>query len=313
MRKIYGIGETVLDIIFKNDTPQAAKPGGSVLNSLVSMGRIGMPVSFISDYSQDDVGELVERFLKNNGVNTRLVHRFKKGNTSLAMAFLDENNDAHYTFYKNKPAERIDIKLPEIKKGDIIQYGSFYAIWTEIRRRFRNFIRDAKDNGAIVLYDPNFRKTHIPELVKLKPLIIDNIEISTLIRGSDQDFRNIFGTGSADDTWNIISNHCKCMIYTANEEGVFVRTPSFSGKFPVKKITPLSTIGAGDSFNAGVITSLFEKRIRAEQLTELTETEWSEIISVAVDFATDVCCSYNNYVSESFANEFISARARTKK
>jgi len=103
------------------------------------------------------------------------------------------------------------------------------------------------------------------------------------------------------------------MIYTANEEGVFVRTPSFSGKFPVKKITPLSTIGAGDSFNAGVITSLFEKRIRAEQLTELTETEWSEIISVAVDFATDVCCSYNNYVSESFANEFISARARTKK
>jgi len=313
MRKIYGIGETVLDIIFKNDTPQAAKPGGSVLNSLVSMGRIGMPVSFISDYSQDDVGELIERFLKNNGVNTHLVHRFKKGNTSLAMAFLDENNDAHYTFYKNKPAERIDIKLPEIKKGDIIQYGSFYAIWTEIRRRFRNFIRDAKDNGAIVLYDPNFRKTHIPELAKLKPLIIDNIEIATLIRGSDQDFRNIFGTRSADDTWNIISNHCKCLIYTANEEGVFVRTPSFSGKFPVKKITPLSTIGAGDSFNAGVITSLYEKRIRAEQLTELTETQWSEIISIAVDFATDVCCSYNNYVSESFANEFISARVRIRK
>jgi fructokinase len=313
MRKIYGIGETVLDIIFKNDIPQAAKPGGSVLNSLVSMGRIGLPVSFISDYSRDDVGELIERFLKNNGVNTSLVHRFKKGNTSLAMAFLDENNDAHYTFYKNKPAERIDIKLPEIKKGDIIQYGSFYAIWTEIRRRFRNFIRDARDNGAIVLYDPNFRKTHIPELAKLKPLIVDNIEISTLIRGSDQDFRNIFGTESADDTWSIISNHCKCLIYTANEEGVFVRTPSFAGKFPVKKITPLSTIGAGDSFNAGVITSLFEKRIRAEQLTELNEEQWGEIISVAVDFATDVCCSYNNYISEPFANEFISARVRIKK
>ena len=309
MRKIYGIGETVLDIIFKNDNPQAATPGGSVLNSLVSMGRIGLPVSFISDYSSDDVGEIIERFLKNNGVDTSSVHRFHKGNTSLALAFLDENNDAHYTFYKNKPDERIDIKLPEIEKGDIVQYGSFYAIWTEIRRRFRNYIRDARDAGAIVFYDPNFRKAHISELVKLKPLIIDNMEISNLIRGSHQDFRNIFGTESADETWRITKNYCSCLIYTASEDGVYVRTPSFSAKFPVRKITPLSTIGAGDSFNAGIITSLYDRGIMAEQIRELTETEWEEIISVAVNFATDVCLSYNNYISELFANEYIKTRA----
>ncbi len=47
MRKIYGIGETVFDIIFKNGQPQAAKPGGAMLNSSVSLGRIGLPVSFI--------------------------------------------------------------------------------------------------------------------------------------------------------------------------------------------------------------------------------------------------------------------------
>jgi fructokinase len=46
MRKIYGIGETVLDIIFKNGQPQAAKPGGAMLNSMVSLGRIGNPGSF---------------------------------------------------------------------------------------------------------------------------------------------------------------------------------------------------------------------------------------------------------------------------
>ena len=46
MRKIYGIGETVLDIIFKDGQPQAAKAGGSVLNSMVSMGRMELPVIF---------------------------------------------------------------------------------------------------------------------------------------------------------------------------------------------------------------------------------------------------------------------------
>ena len=77
MRKIYGIGETVLDIIFKNGQPQAAKAGGSVLNSVISMGRIGLPVSFISEYGRDDVGNLIDTFLKDNGVNTSAVHRRK--------------------------------------------------------------------------------------------------------------------------------------------------------------------------------------------------------------------------------------------
>ena len=101
MRKIYGIGETVYDIIFKDGAPQAAKPGGSVLNSMVSLGRTGLPVSFISEYGRDDVGSLIDRFLNDNGVNTSSVYRYNDANTSLALAFLDEKNDAHYTFYKD--------------------------------------------------------------------------------------------------------------------------------------------------------------------------------------------------------------------
>ena len=92
MRKVYGIGETVLDIIFKGGQPQAAKAGGSVLNSVVSMGRMSLPVSFISEYGVDDVGELIDSFLNENGVNTSSVHRFEDGSTSLALAFLDENS-----------------------------------------------------------------------------------------------------------------------------------------------------------------------------------------------------------------------------
>ena len=80
MRKIFGIGETVLDVIFKEGQPQAAKAGGSVLNSVVSMGRIGLPVSFISEYGADDVGDIIDSFLNMNGVNTSSVHRYDDGN-----------------------------------------------------------------------------------------------------------------------------------------------------------------------------------------------------------------------------------------
>jgi fructokinase len=301
MRKIYGIGETVLDIIFKDGQPQAAKAGGSVLNSVVSMGRMGLPVSFISEYGQDDVGSLIDNFLRSNGVNTSFVYRYNQGSTALALAFLNERNDAHYSFYKDYPGNRLDVDFPAIEKDDIVQCGSFYAIWPEIRDKFKYFVRNAYDKGALVIYDPNFRKTHLSELDSLRPLITENIKITCLLRGSDEDFKNIFDVDNADEAWEVVRKFCKCLVYTENVEGVSVRTTSFSGKFPVKKINPVSTIGAGDNFNAGMITSIYRNKIKRDQLEKLTEKEWSKIIATAVDFATHVCLSYENYISTKFA------------
>jgi fructokinase len=304
MRKIYGIGETVLDIIFKDGQPQAAKAGGSVLNSVVSMGRIDLPVSFISEYGLDDVGTLIDNFLKSNGVDSSHVHRFSDGSTALALAFLNEKNDAHYSFYKDFPAKRLDVEFPEIYKEDIIQCGSFYAIWPEIREKFKKFIQNANDKGALILYDPNFRPTHLSELDSLKPMILENMKFASILRGSDEDFKNIFGVQSADEAWKVVKDYCKCLVYTANVEGVYVRSTAFSGKFPVQKITPVSTIGAGDNFNAGMITSIYQNDFKRDQLEHLGEKEWSKIINTAVSFATHVCLSYENYISEEFAKEF---------
>jgi fructokinase len=301
MRKIYGIGETLLDIIFKDNQPQAAKAGGSVLNSVVSMGRMNLPVSFISEYGLDDVGNLIDNFLKSNGVNSSHVHRFSDGSTALALAFLDEKNDAHYSFYKDFPAKRLDVEFPVIYQDDIVQCGSFYAIWPEIREKFKQFIRSAKENGGLVLYDPNFRPTHLSELDTLKPMIVENMQMCSLLRGSDEDFKNIFGVNTPDAAWEVVRNYCKCLVYTANVEGVYVRTPSFSGKFPVQKITPVSTIGAGDNFNAGMITSIYRNDIKKDELEKMGEKEWSKVITSAVAFATHVCMSYENYISQEFA------------
>jgi fructokinase len=303
MSRIYGIGETVLDIIFKEGQPQAAKAGGSVLNSVVSLGRLDLPVSFLSEYATDDVGKLIDDFLIQNGVDTSCVHRYNEGSTALALAFLNERNDAHYTFYKDYPGKRLDIDFPVIEEEDIVQCGSFYAIWPEIREKFRTFISGAHGKGALVLYDPNFRRSHLSELDQLKPLIIENMEVSGMVRGSDEDFRNIFGADTPDNAWEEVRNYCKCLVYTANDKGVFVRTPSFSGKFPVQKIKPVSTIGAGDNFNAGLIYSIHRKKIRRDQIERLTKDDWSNVIGTAVAFATHVCLSYENYISPEFARE----------
>ncbi len=303
MRKIYGIGETVFDIIFKNGQPQAAKAGGAMLNSTISLGRIGLPVFFISEYASDNVGKIIDSFLSENGVGTNYVDHFTHGKTKLALAFLNERNDANYTFYQDYPEKRLNIDFPMIRKDDIILCGSIYAITSEIRKKFMMLTTTAKENGAIVIYDPNFRPTHSSDLEILKPMIIENMQTATLIRGSDEDFKNIFGANTPDEAFNVVRKYCNCLVYTANAEGVYVRTNSYAGRFAVKAIKPVSTIGAGDNFNAGMMAAIYRNQITIDQLDKMGEEVWSKVISMGVDFATNVCLSYDNYISLELAKE----------
>ena len=73
MAKVFGIGETVYDILFKNNAPVGAVPGGSVYNSIVSLGRAGVPAAFISEVGNDRVGEIILEHLRDSGVDTSAV------------------------------------------------------------------------------------------------------------------------------------------------------------------------------------------------------------------------------------------------
>ena len=70
MRKIIGIGETILDIIFRNNQPSHADPGGSTFNTLISLGRLGEPATFISEIGKETVVDVIIDFRKKNGVFT---------------------------------------------------------------------------------------------------------------------------------------------------------------------------------------------------------------------------------------------------
>ncbi|MBN2272855.1 MAG: carbohydrate kinase [Bacteroidales bacterium] len=304
MRKIYAIGETVLDIIFKNNQPFAAKAGGACLNSSVTLGRLNIPVSFIGEYGLDEVGNLIDKFLKENNVSTQYVYRYYDGKSSLALAFLNENNDASYDFYKFYPQRRLDISFPEIQPDDIVMFGSIYAVTPEVREKLLGFVKQARKKKAIVIYDPNFRKSHLNDLPKLKPLILENLSLANIVRGSNEDFSFILGVNNAEEVYEQISEKTPNLLYTANIKGVWLYTPFLHKQFPVHTIQPISTIGAGDNFNAGIAYSIYKLGIRHSDIDRLDENVWTDIIRTAVDFATQVCLSYDNYISFEFAENY---------
>ena len=305
MRKVFGFGDTVLDIIFKDGQPRAAKPGGSVLNAFVSLGRLGWKPCFVSEYGQDNVGRLIEDYLVENGVNTRYVNRFNNGQSALAMAFLDDDNNANYTFYKNFPAERLQ-ELPEdIAADDIILFGSIYASSREVRTSVLRFLEMGRERGAIILYDPNFRRAHLAELEELKPRIIENLNYADIIRGSDEDFQLIFGADRTEKVREIIDNGTKLLFYTQNSRHVKVLLNSLETSIPAEKIEPVSTIGAGDNFNAGIIHWLLKNGVTRAGLQLLKEGDLGGMAATGIKFATDVCLGFDNCVSHDFAREML--------
>ena len=301
--RIFAIGETVFDIIFKDGKPVASTPGGSMLNTAVSLGRLGLDVYFISEYGKDVVGNLVDDFLRSNGVNTGYACRYDGFPSSLALAFLNNSNNAEYSFYKRYPANRLDAAFPELTANDIVIYGSFYGIEPDIYSRLKPFLEQAHTKNALVIYDPNFRKAHLSGMDTYRPIMMENFAHADIIKGSDEDFAHIFGARSADETWQIIRNMCNMLVYTANKDDVKLYIPDVMDSYPVPPIMPVSTIGAGDTFNAGLIYGLATHHIGRDELNHLTRKQRADIIGYAIRFAGHVCMSYANYVSPEFVNE----------
>ena len=306
MRKVIGIGETILDIIFKDEQPIGAVPGGSVFNGVISLGRAGIKAAFISETGNDRVGRKIIKFLEDNHVDATSMNVYPESKSPISLAFLDEKNDAEYIFYKDHPHDRLDFVLPDIQPDDIVMFGSYYAVNPVIRPQVQGFLEYARDKGAILYYDVNFRSSHRDEVMKLNANILENLEYADIVRGSQEDFEVMFNKRDAETVYKAqISFYCKDFIYTQGSGPVEVRgTGGFARQYPATQMQTVSTIGAGDNFNAGFIYGLIKYGITHEMLDAgLTAEQWDGLINLAQQFSANVCQSINNSIDQDFANE----------
>lgn len=302
MRKIVGIGETILDIVFRNNQPTKAVPGGSVFNCLVSLSRTGVPVEFVSEIGQDHTGSLILQFMSDEHICTDYIRVYEGRRTAVSLAYLNERNDADYVFYKDYPQERNLLNLPTLRKDDILIIGSFYAIDPLLREAVNRLIQRAKEAQAIIYYDPNFRPSHKESLDMLMPMLEENFDCATVVRASKEDFQYIFGMSRAEEVYaKKMKSHCVNMICTAGGDSLTLCTPAGTKTYEIPQVTPVSTIGAGDNFNAGFLYGLMAGNIGFDDLASLEESRWDEAIGNGLKFSAEVCCSYDNYISTEFA------------
>lgn len=304
MRKIFGIGETIYDILFREGTPVAAVPGGSVFNGLISLGRAGLDCTFITEIGADQVGQYILGFMQENGINTDYVSCYQGKKTAVSLAFLDDKGDAHYSFYKDYPNNRLDFEMPLIQANDIVAFGAYFALNPVLQDKVKPFLNYAKKQGAILYYDLNFRDNHAHEVESLRDTFKENFAIADIVRGSHEDFINVYGHDDCNKIYDEISHYCPRFICTRGKDGVLVVDHGREYSFCSRPIVPVSTIGAGDNFNAGILYGLVKEGIVRDNLDNITQDEWSRMIEYGIEFGTEVCMSTSNYVSVEFAKRF---------
>jgi fructokinase len=286
-KRVIGIGETVLDILFKNDQPQKAVPGGSTFNSIVSLGRAGVSCAMVTEVGGDHIGDIICCYLSENGVSSEYVCRHEHVKSHISLAFLNEHNDAQYVFYKDHAAVSLDGVLPVFCKDDVVLFGSFFAINPVIRPVVGDLLRDARKVGAWLYYDVNFRKPHIADLPDVMPNIEENMSLADVVRGSMEDFGYLYGLQNGDAIYERVSHHCSTFILTDGEKPICVYTPEGCETYPVQAIETVSTVGAGDNFNAGYIYALLQG-----------SHDQASRIKMAQRWSQDVCRQIGNSISD---------------
>lgn len=303
MRKVIGIGETMLDIIFKNGKPIEAVPGGSTFNGIVSLGRAGVKTVFVSETGNDRVGEYVRDFLRDNNVDTSAINVFQETKSPVSLAFLDKDNNADYIFYRDQKHDHMDFTYPDIQKDDIVVFGSFYAVNPALRPQVSGLLDFARQRGAIIYYDVNFRKAHQADVMKVTPNLIDNLEYADIVRGSKEDFEVLYKKDSAERVYRAeTSFYCKRFIYTDGPNPVSVFSNNgFHKEYVMPKTETVSTIGAGDNFNAGFIYGMIKYGVTRDDVEQgLSEDVWDKLIATATAFSADCCKDIFNYISKEF-------------
>ncbi|MBM6993803.1 MAG: carbohydrate kinase [Prevotella sp.] len=227
---------------------------------------------------------------------------------------LPDTSDAEYIFYKDHPHDQLDFAYPDIQPDDIVIFGSFYAVNPAIRPQIVALLEEARSHGAIIYYDVNFRQSHKHEVMKITPNLLENLEYADFVRGSHEDFEVLYRMTDPDKVYNAeISFYCKRFIYTQGRGPVELRAENgLRRSYPAFETDTVSTIGAGDNFNAGFIYGLVKHGITRQQIEQgLTPEQWDCLIACAQEFSSECCKSLFNYVSKEFGERKKGEKSRS--
>jgi fructokinase len=112
-------------------------------------------------------------------------------------------------------------------------------------------------SGRVMMIDPNIRPSFIRDATAYRARIGRMIAMADIVKVSDEDLRWLEGEGeTAALARRLAAKGPKIVFVTEGAEGAHAFTADGAVFVPARKVTVADTVGAGDTFNAGVLAAL---------------------------------------------------------
>ncbi|MGR3494934.1 carbohydrate kinase [Citreimonas sp.] len=247
-------GEALIDMLpretAEGEPAFAPHPGGSVFNTAIALGRLGAPAGWFGGLSSDLFGTMLDRALAESQVDTALAVRSGRP-TTLAFVTLTDGH-ARYAFYDENTAGRMltpeDMPAPGADVRALF-FGGISLVAEPAADALASFCENAGDR--VVMLDPNIRAGFVTDETGYRARLAGMLARADIVKLSDEDMEWLNVTPA-----DLLGLGAALVVVTKGADGVEAHLQNEVLRVPARPVTVVDTVGAGDTFNAGLLAGL---------------------------------------------------------
>ncbi|RYC32113.1 carbohydrate kinase [Lichenibacterium minor] len=284
-------GEALVDLIPKEDTTYEAVLGGSPYNTAIGLGRLGVPTGFAGRLSGDAMGEAMVRQLTASGVDSRFSVTDARPSP---LAFVTRGTavtGSRYSFYLGATAYdgASPLAADWTDHAAHLHVGSFSATDGALGSAALDALQRAAGR-ATTSYDPNIRPFVVPPLAETRPMVEARVALSTYVKASDEDFDWLYpGTPPSEAAARWAGLGPKLVVMTRGGAGAEAHFRGERIVQPSPTIDVIDTVGAGDSFMAGLLAAMADDGALGAGGRDPSEAEVARWLLFAVAASAITC------------------------
>jgi fructokinase len=291
-------GEALMDVFAVADTATGvqldARIGGSPFNVALGLARLAQPVAFFGGVSTGFLGDRLARALQEEGISTVCTQRLAAP-TTLSLVGLDAGGVPSYTFMGEGAADRLLPlaalqQVPTAPAVRAYQFGS-YAMAAEPVASTQRALVERECSRSVIAYDPNIRLNVVPDIARWQATLQWMLPRTALLKLSDEDLALLHpGLGAEAFAARALQQGVALVVVTRGAEGASAWTAQHHRAVPPVPVPVVDTVGAGDTFQAAMLTALAERGLLTRSaLAQLSGDALTAVLAFAAQAAAITC------------------------
>lgn len=258
MYDVVALGESLIDFTPAGKDEMGMQmftrnPGGAPANVLAMYAKLGGKTAFIGKVGADDFGLFLKATMEKAKINCDGLLQDQEIPTTLAFVQLNEWGDRSFTFYRKPGADIMlqteEVPLKVITDCHIFHFGSVSLTEDPSRSATLSAAQTAKNAGAIISYDPNYRPALWPDIATARNEILKALPLVGLLKVSEEEMELLTGETGLEAGANKLAGMGPGVVFvTLGAKGAYCHTPVGNVLVPTYDVDTIDTTGAGDAF-----------------------------------------------------------------